>query len=829
MRLRRVLSYFLAGILPILFSSTGCQRAESAETLFARAHDAFVHGDLVQSQQLSEQGYRRFAPKNREWGWKFKVLQGRALLWRSRYTEVLSLFDPVSLDSLTPDTRVSVLTLRGVARGRELDLEGAAQELEQARDLCSASHPATCGEAFQGLGVFALEQNRFSLAKQDFQQALHYSQGSGDRFLETGALLNMSALLLKEGHFDEAIDSARAALEGAKSLGAWDLAMPAEQNLAWAFYRLGDSERALDLLLNAKQRASQLGDVYGQQNALTNIGYIQMDSHRLNAAQSSLLGALDLAAPNSNEEPVYNALRALALLKVETDDLDGASATAERALEIARKVKTPLNELFPILVQGKIAARRGDISEAEQKFRMVEQDPITPAFLKWETQHSLAQLYEQSRSTALADKEYRAAIATLESTRDGVQHPDFQLSFLANGARIYDDYVHFLVSSGKTNKALRWADYSRARSLAEGLGLLPKLRVAQPPPLNLAAISDHSKATIFFYWLGERTSFLWVIAKERAQLFQLPSAATIESAIERHNKALSSPQGILESANEDSSSLYRMLIAPAADLVRANPDVIVIPDGKLNSLNFETLLVPEPKTHFWIEDVMVANANSLRVLAAPHPNKNSLSKSLLLVGSSISPNSEFPELHNAPVEINNVKRHFPSMQQRLLLGEKATANGYMESRPEQFAYIHFVTHAVASRLSPLDSAIILSPNKNKSDSFKLYARDIIHHPVRANLVTISSCYSAGTRAYSGEGLVGLSWAFLLAGAHNVVAALWDASDLSTSELMDKFYEGLNSGKNPDVALRAAKLSLLHSKTPFRKPFYWGPFQLYVGS
>jgi CHAT domain-containing protein len=136
---------------------------------------------------------------------------------------------------------------------------------------------------------------------------------------------------------------------------------------------------------------------------------------------------------------------------------------------------------------------------------------------------------------------------------------------------------------------------------------------------------------------------------------------------------------------------------------------------------------------------------------------------------------------------------------------------------------------VASRLSPLDSAIILSRNSDKSDSFKLYDRDIIHHPVRANLVTISSCYSAGTRAYSGEGLVGLSWAFLFAGAHNVVAALWDASDLSTSELMDKFYEELNSGKDPDVALRAAKLSLLHSKSAFRKPFYWGPFQLYVGS
>jgi CHAT domain-containing protein len=97
------------------------------------------------------------------------------------------------------------------------------------------------------------------------------------------------------------------------------------------------------------------------------------------------------------------------------------------------------------------------------------------------------------------------------------------------------------------------------------------------------------------------------------------------------------------------------------------------------------------------------------------------------------------------------------------------------------------------------------------------------------LVTISSWYSAGTRAYSGEGLVGLSWAFLGAGAHNVIAALWEANDVSTAQLMDKFYDELSRGDSPDRALRSAKLSLLHSRSPFRKPYYWAPFQLYAGS
>ncbi len=81
----------------------------------------------------------------------------------------------------------------------------------------------------------------------------------------------------------------------------------------------------------------------------------------------------------------------------------------------------------------------------------------------------------------------------------------------------------------------------------------------------------------------------------------------------------------------------------------------------------------------------------------------------------------------------------------------------------------------------------------EDDSFKLYARDIVRRPVRADFVTISTCYGAGARAYTGEGLVGLSWAFLRAGAHNVIAALWEASDAATPQLMDRLYGELDKG------------------------------------
>ena len=160
-------------------------------------------------------------------------------------------------------------------------------------------------------------------------------------------------------------------------------------------------------------------------------------------------------------------------------------------------------------------------------------------------------------------------------------------------------------------------------------------------------------------------------------------------------------------------------------------------------------------------------------------------------------------------------------------GPKASPSAYLDSNPAQFAYIHFVAHAFASRADPLDSAVILSGGGAGEDSFKLYARDIMRRPINAQLVTISACNGSGARSYAGEGLVGLSWAFLRAGAHSVIGALWEATDDSTPRLMDTLYQGLEDGQTPASALRRAKLTVLHAPGKFRRPYYWAPFQIYT--
>jgi CHAT domain-containing protein len=790
-----------------------------------------VHGDLEQSQGEAHQEYSRFRDSSPRWAWKFRILEAESLLRRGMYTEVLTLLNSEPTRPDDKDSVIEILAIEGVAHARLHQFPEAEEKVGQADQMCQAFPATTCGEVMRARGVLAIQHDQLDAAKQFFKQSLQFAVAHSDHFLEANALLNLGLTSLREQHYDEAIDWTNAAFRAATTLGAGNTAQTALGNLGWAYYYLGDSEKALELSLEAEKRASQAGNAIGQLTWITAAGYVYASRGDLAGATRSYREALGLANKTGGKEAIYDAYRALALVSVEGGELGEARQYSDEALKIANTDNNRLGELDPLLVKGLIAARSHEGAEAERIFREVDNDSNTNASLKFRAESALARLYEDQGRSAAADREYQTALKTIEASRSTLKRDDSKLPFSNNTRNVYDDYVHLLVASKKTDDALRWADFSRARTLNEGLGLLPKGVFVGPPPLNARQIARSASGTLLFYWLGEKQSYLWAITPQMTSLFTLPPGKEIDDAVQRYREALK-VQDVLASADRDGKSLYQTLIGPAKELLKKDAKVFVIPDGSLNNLNFETLLVSEPnasepKVHYWIEDVTIANASSLRVLAAVRPGKQKHDRSLLIVGDSVAPNDEYRELPQSAAQMKGVESRFSSAAIKILTRENATPSAYLASSPEKFSYIHFVAHGTASQLSPLDSAIVLSKDSAQDNSFKLYARDIIHEKLRADLVTISACYSAGDRSYSGEGLVGLSWAFLRAGAHNVVAALWDVSDASTVQLMDEFYDELNKGASPDAALRNAKLSLLRSKE-FHNPFYWAPFQLYAG-
>ena len=575
------------------------------------------------------------------------------------YAQVLTLLDSASARPDDKDLQIEILAIEGVARARLHQFPEAEERLGLAKQMCQVSSEMACGDVIRARGVLAVQHGQIDSAKHFFEQSLEFARSHNDQFLEATALLNLGLTSLQQEHFDEAIDWTEAAYQRSTKLGAGDIARTALGNLGWAYYNLGDPEKSLELSLESEKRASQAGNVILQLSWITNAGYVYAGLGDLPRAKSSYLKALDLASKINAREDIYNALRALALVSVESGEPEEASKYSDDAILRARADNNRLDELYPLLVKGMIAARSGAGAEAERIFREVELDPKANASLMWKAEHGLAKVYEDEKRSDDADFDYRKALATFEGTRSALQRNDSRLPFGNNASRIYDDYVHFLVARGRTDEALRWADYSRARTLAEGL--LPKGDGAGAPTLNAPEIARRAKGTLLFFWLGEKQSYLWAITPQKASLFTLPPGPEIDAAVQRYRKALAGPQDVLESADRDGQSLYRMLIAPAQTLLKKDAKVFVIPDGSLNNLNFETLLVsgpklPEPtptaaKLHYWIEDVTIANASSLRILSAARASKKRHNRDLLLVGNSVAPNDKYPELAKAGAQM----------------------------------------------------------------------------------------------------------------------------------------------------------------------------------
>jgi CHAT domain-containing protein/Tfp pilus assembly protein PilF len=817
------------GSLALSLVLFACVRARNPQVEFEQAQQVFVRGDLTRAQNQAEGGWRYYSGRDPLRAWEFRVLDARVLTWRGMYSDVFPVLNaefPASLKNSDLDfQRRAQVALAYIGMHRLAEAETVLAELEQ---NCLTSGSDVIGQVLIALGMLQVERGEYNRAQALFEKGLQLARQRSNRFSEAVALLKLGNTALLQEHFDEAIEWSRVAYAAAETIGAKLIMEGALGNRGWAYYKTGDSERALDLFVEANRRAEELGDLFDEVKWLTTTGYVYLDAGKFSVAEDYYQKALGLARKIDSKEDILNALLSLAFVTVQTGQLDWAKNYSDEAISMARADRNRVDELYPLLASGQIAARRHDSTQAERIFLEVANDPKVDPSLKWEAQHELAGAYEGERRFPDAERVYRTALNSFETARSSLYHEDFQLPFMANAAHLYDDYIHFLLEQGKTAEALQAAEYSRAQTLAEGLGLLQKSSPRAPANVNPRQIARDAGGTILFYWLGPKQSCLWAVTQDQVRLFRLPPASEIDAAVQGYRKALLGPRDVLQTANPEGTKLFDILVAPAKQAIAPNSRVVVIPDGSLNSLNFETLLVPEPKLHYWIEDVTVLNASSLRLLAASHNSSRTKGK-LLLIGDAVAPDPEYGELREAALEIVNIEKHFAPAERQVYTRVEATAPAYLRSAPEQFAYIHFVAHGTASRLSPLDSAVILSKASAEEDSFKLYARDIIHHPLHAELVTISTCYGAGARAYTGEGLVGLSWAFLRAGAHNVIGALWEVSDASTPRLMDQLYGELKQGRSPEAALRSAKLSLLHSDGVFRKPFYWAPFQLYTGT
>ena len=234
-----------------------CLSRRDPQRALEHATQTFHRGDLKGAQEEAEAGYRDFRSVGSQWAWRFRVLDAYVVYWQGRGEDVLTQLASEPEPPSRGDLAVEMLRLEGLAYSSLHKFPEAVQEFEQAARLCAEADSAACADLARARGRLEMERGHFVQAQALYEQSLASARKRSDRFLEAVALLNLSWTAEEQTHFDEAVDWADAARQISVPEQFADIAQTALGNMGWAYYKLGDPEKAKEVFAEAKQAGGE--------------------------------------------------------------------------------------------------------------------------------------------------------------------------------------------------------------------------------------------------------------------------------------------------------------------------------------------------------------------------------------------------------------------------------------------------------------------------------------------------------------------------------------------------------------------------------------------
>jgi CHAT domain-containing protein len=582
-----------------------------------------------------------------------------------------------------------------------------------------------------------------------------------------------------------------------------------------------------------------------------------------------------------------------------------AGVCLERALELSRQRQTLIGEAMAQAAVARLEASRGRLAAAEQAVAealgIVETVRLKVASQRLRISFiaSRRQWYELQMDILMRRHELEPGGAFLEEAlavserararglldllaegridvRRGIapelkQKEDdlaAQLAFLQT--QLLDDL------SGRGNGPSRVAalegDLARVEELREQLEWEIRREhpryaaVRHPLPLSatqVRALLD-DQTVLLEYSVGQDGSWLFAVTADEMAGWRLPPVAELTALVEEVRHAVRKP-GVLSHSRyvRAARRLHEILIAPAAELLRDKPHLVVSPDGPLLLLPFETLLTgppPEEGDRLWgklpylIRERSIAYAPSASVLAelgiargaasssggklfvayadpdypspqgavaADAPAAGPATHALQLAG--LSRPSPLPASRHEVMEIAGL---YAPQDVAVYVDTDVTEENVKENPVLRTARrIHFAVHGFLNEQQPELSGLMLAQRQGSKEDGLLQVFEIFNLELdAADLVVFSACDTALGRHLNGEGLLGVTRALFYAGAPSVVVSLWQVSDTSTADLMIRFYHHLEGMGDKAEALRRSKLALIEGGETDH-PYYWAPFIL----
>lgn len=709
-----------------------------------------------------------------------------------------------------------------------------------------------------GMGRVDYFNGQLDSARQHFQNALEAAGGGipligslgQTRRFRVAARTSLGDIALNQGRFTDAIKFYTEAADGARKDERPDLVWPARRGIGKAL--LAQAAQEKDVKRASKQREDGIN---AYREALKTIESIRQGSLNADEARTTFL-----ATTKDVFDEASSALAERAL---------SASPSSSANAPLGGQALTDAAEAFKIVEQSRarslldmLAESGGNITEG------VPADLLQRKQENLERQQGIAQeltgVSVSEGAPAKSSEALEAELKQLETDYDSIENqiraasPRYAaltlpqpLSLAEVQQQVLDDKTALLEYSLGEKQSYLWAVTRDAVALYK----LPARWSIEQQVVDLRTEMIPAKLRRPIVGIN--------VANETAQQRGL--------GINNTPSALGNPTAFAAASN----ALYKATVEPAASML-GDKRLLVVADGALNYIPFEALVSATGgadysampflvKTH----EVVYAPSSSVVAVIRQQGNRAAGGGVLLVadpVFNSADPRSRgasaqaeegaaarglglasaIKDVADAPAgdatkglqlaRLNGTRAEADRVAQ-LVRASRNQADEWLDLKASEemvktpdlkkYRIIHIATHGLLDAERPQFSGLILSLVGNKNNDGFLRTEEIFNLNLGARLVMLSACETGLGKEKRGEGVIGLTRAFMYAGAPTVGVSLWSVADQSTALLMTDFYKRMFAGAQgatPTAAMRAAQLNMIANKR-YSAPFYWSPFVL----
>lgn len=438
---------------------------------------------------------------------------------------------------------------------------------------------------------------------------------------------------------------------------------------------------------------------------------------------------------------------------------------------------------------------------------------------------------------------FRESIKGYEKTRSSYLITERATFFRSSVRRSYWGLIRCLAKRGLATKddadffaALEASELVKGRQFGELMDERSGERVTLE---SLKELRNNlsSDEILLDYIFMDKTIVLFAFTKDTKAVFIMPyEREDFRGQVLAAAKGLATPASNIHSLQQQLTLISHKVLDPVRDMLKGKKRIIVLPDGILNAVPFDLLSLEQTRYSPIIEDKVVRVAPSIRYLVrtqklARHrqatglfaladpaysrdPEIGGLSGTEL---RSVARDSKylayFTPLPETRTEVEGIAKMFKGAPVKTLYGANASESSLKRADLLPYSYLHMATHGILGGDVPgvSEPALVLAEEGGEDGFFT--ASEATELKLDAEIAVLSACKTGTGKYFTGEGVMGMSRSFLLAGSRSVLVSLWSVPSKETEQLMLGFYKYLRAGNDPSEAIRKAKLEMMRGHLP----------------